>query len=557
MKLNHILFLILFSLVSQTAFALPGSYGSTNQDSVSKFLNWYNLDPKADGIMGVSTQKAYEKILKDKPSKTVLVAIIDSGIDILHEDLREKIWINSGEIAGNEQDDDENGYVDDVHGWNFIGGPDGQHIVDETLEVTRIYKRLNDKFGRSTESTILPEQKQEYATYLMIKEEFENEVDKAKKEKLLLTRFDQNFSFADSMVTDYLQKDNYDLVILKSIEAEDPALNAAKNYIVTLYENGFTKEIFSEMVQRNEEKLQVQFNPDFDARSRIVGDDPENLRDWQYGNNDVDGKRSEHGTHVAGIIGAVRNNGLGIDGVADNVKMMVLRAVPNGDERDKDIANAIIYAVNNGAQIINMSFGKGYSPQKHAVDSAVQIAEARGVLLIHSAGNSAENNDKKVTYPTKVYSNNKGAATNWITVGASSMYANEELIAPFSNYGKTTVDIFAPGVDIYSAMPDNKYAVQSGTSMAGPVVTGVAAMLMSYYPELTAQEVKRIIIASAYKQPKLKVIQPGKVEGKELKVKLKDLSVGGGIINAYNAAQMAEKLSKQKVSLGETILQVR
>ena len=534
--------ILIFLFFHQAAFAFQADSLIIYNDDSARYINWYNLDPDADSVQGVSTEKAYEEVLEGKDSRTVIVAIIDSGADIKHEDIDDKIWVNDDEIANNGIDDDNNGYIDDIHGWNFLGNAEGENIINSTLEVTRIYRDLHEKYENADSSEVAPGEAEEYAEYLRIKEEFLEEREKAENEKELLERFELNYLMADSLVKEHLEKDEYAIDELKEIEANAPTFNAAKNYIVALHEQGFTPKVFEEMVERNEIKLNFQLNPDFNARE-IIGDDLENTLEWQYGNNDVDGGESDHGTHVAGIIAGERNNGIGINGIAENVELMILRAVPNGDETDKDIANSIIYAANNGAQIINMSFGKYYSPQKHAVDSAVKIAEERGVLLIHSAGNSAADNDEEVTYPTNQYASQEGAASNWITVGATGMEADENLIAVFSNYGDETVDIFAPGVDIYSLQPDSGYALQSGTSMAGPVVTGVAALLMSYYPELDTKQIKEILLASTYQLKKLKVNQPGSTDNK--KVKLKDLSISGGVVNAYLAVQMAEEFSKK------------
>ena len=285
--------------------------------------------------------------------------------------------------------------------------------------------------------------------------------------------------------------------------------------------------------------VEYGYNLEFNSRS-IVGDNPDNLYEKGYGNNDVEGPDARHGTHVAGIIGANRNNDLGIKGIADNVRIMSVRAVPNGDERDKDIANAILYAVDNGAQIINMSFGKSFSPQKEAVDKAVQYAESKGVLLIHAAGNDGDDLDKQPNYPTKTLSNGTESKT-WLEIGASSWGADENFVGSFSNYGKKSVDLFAPGVQIYSTIPNNEYEDLQGTSMASPATAGVAALLLSYFPELTADQVKNILKQSTRKFDGLKVTKPGSSED----VPFSQLSVTGGLVNAYEAVKLAETIKSQ------------
>jgi subtilisin family serine protease len=293
----------------------------------------------------------------------------------------------------------------------------------------------------------------------------------------------------------------------------------------------------SEVCENYKTDLDYGYNLDFDPRE-IVGDNYAVMNEKGYGNNDVKGTGGPvHGTHVAGIIGANRKNEIGIKGIADNVRIMALRAVPNGDERDKDIANAIRYAVENGALIINMSFGKKYSPNKEYVDQAVKYAESKGVLLVHASGNENENIDKDTHFPTRFYLDGK-EATNWIDVGASGAEPDNTFAADFSNYGKKTVDFFAPGVEIYSTTSSNSYQSLGGTSMASPVVTGVAAMLMSYFPHLTPMEVRDILRQSSRKFDKLKVLK-GESEN------FSDLSISGGLINAYEAVKLAMTIKPQ------------
>ena len=283
----------------------------------------------------------------------------------------------------------------------------------------------------------------------------------------------------------------------------------------------------------------------FDPRAEIVGDDYKNSYEKGYGNNDVEGPDAQHGTHVGGIVGAKRNNDIGMDGVADNVQLMSVRAVPDGDERDKDVANAIIYSVDNGAKVINMSFGKGFVYDKKAVDKAVKYAEKKGVLLVHAAGNSSLDTDVEDNYPNK-YCNDKRKRkpySNWIEVGALSWKGAEDMPATFTNYGAKNVDVFAPGVDIYSTIPGSEYEPLSGTSMASPVTAGVAALVWSYYPELTVQELRKILVETSVKVDQ-EVNVPGSRGAK--KMPFSEMSNTGGVVNAYNALKAAEALVKNK-----------
>lgn len=516
-------------------FSLSSFGQSAQEDFPSK--DWFNEDAKEERVNGVSTSEAYT-LLKGKKSKKVVVAVIDSGIDIFHEDLKEVVWINKGEIPGNGVDDDMNGYIDDIYGWNFLGGPNGFNVGPETLEVTREYRRLLAKYGAEG-----PAKKSEIEYWKEIKDGYTKGSEKAKTEYEFYQGLVDNIYRYNQLMTAYLDVDELELEELRTVSTSDQTIVDATNFMGNLMMMIGDAPIeaalveFEESASRFEIKSEYNFNLEYDPRI-IIGDNPNKLRETGYGNNDVLGRDTDnfHGTHVAGIIAAKRNNNIGIDGIADNVEIMALRAVPNGDERDKDIGNAIRYAVDNGAKVINMSFGKGYSPNKAFVDDAVKYAESKGVLLVHAAGNSAFNVDKKNNFPTKNFIK-KGQAGNWLEVGASSWGDDDRLAAPFSNYGKLLVDVFAPGVQIYSTAPGNEYKNAQGTSMASPVTAGVAALLLSYYPHLSASDVKDIIMQSSRKFDGLKVVKPGSDD--EL-VDFAELSVSGGIVNAYEAVKLAE-----------------
>jgi len=344
-----------------------------------------------------------------------------------------------------------------------------------------------------------------------------------------------------------LKTDTLTAAAIDSIHSSNPTISFAKGFTKFLLRNATAGEdlqkIQKDLQQAVEEYhiiVEYGYNPDFDSRT-IVGDDPTNPREHHYGNNNVIGPDPMHGTHVAGIIGADRQNQIGINGIASNVRIMVLRAVPNGDEHDKDIANAIRYAVDNGARIINMSFGKSLSPDKAVVDEAVAYAEQKGVLFIHGSGNEKQDNDKEGNFPNRKYANGR-EAQGWLEVGATSSGTDENFVADFSNYGKQTVDVFAPGVDIYSTVPNNGYENKSGTSMAAPVVTGLAALLWSYYPDFTASQIADIIKASTRKFDRLKVNKPGGGEAF-----FSDLSNTGGVVNAYEAIRLAESRKSRPI----------
>ena len=539
---------VAWAIAPATAYAdavyLPAGQASTDTIDVDTVKtapeNWFNLDPKQNEVPGVSTEKTY-KMLKNKPAKKVVVAVIDSGVDIEHEDLQGKIWTNSDEIAGNGKDDDNNGYVDDLHGWNFIGGADGQNVERDTYELTREYARLK-KLHDGKDSTSLS--KEDRAYYQQVKDAFETKLAQTQQEYAQFQYFYSSFQRSNKLLEAYLDVEEITPDTLAAVESPDQIVMAAKGFMENAFNLGLDEKGLKEADDYYSAGLDYGYNLEFDPRN-IVGDNYTDINERYYGNNDVTGPDALHGTHVAGIIAANRHNSLGIEGIADSVVIMSIRAVPDGDERDKDIANAIYYAVDNGADIINMSFGKSYSPYKEAVDKAVEYAEDHNVLIVHAAGNSAEDIDIASNYPNRAFKDSKQQADNWIEVGASSWKGPGEFVAAFSNYGKRSVDVFAPGVDIYSTTPDQTYQSLSGTSMASPVTAGVAALLKSYYPHLTAEQLKDIILKSAVKKGKLEVNKPG-APGQT--TKFSDLSNTGGVVNAYEAVKLADsyKIKRRK-----------
>lgn len=509
--------------------------------------DWFLKDPETDTVQGVSADRVYETLLKDQPSRTVTVAIIDSGIDINHEDLKDIIWTNEDEIPGNGIDDDKNGYVDDIHGWNFIGGKDGTNVDNDTYELTREYMRLKEKFAKFEDGKVPKKQRDEYENYLKIADKFKKLKEKNETTYGQFAAIYLNLKKSADTLRAVLQTDTLTMEKLQAFQTTDQVLGFAKGFIIAKLRN-FPEASVEEVLSQFKEAydyfrviVEYGYNEDFDSR-KIVGDHIDDPYEKGYGNNDVTGPDALHGTHVAGIVAGNRKNDIGIKGIADNVRIMSVRAVPNGDERDKDVANAIIYAVDNGANVINMSFGKSFSPQKEAVDKAVKYAEKKGVLLVHAAGNDGEDIDKEDNFPRREYLDGK-EAKNWLEIGASSWGKDSEFVASFSNYGKKGVDVFAPGVEIYSTVPNNEYEMEQGTSMAAPMVTGIAAMLMSYFPELSAVEVKDIIKKSTRKFDGLKVQKPGE----RGKAELSDLSNTGGLVNAYEAVKMAKELQNSKI----------
>lgn len=517
--------------------------------------NWFTLDPTKDKVNGTASDEALKSLkAKGKTGKTVIVAVLDSGVDWNHEDLKDVMWNNPGEIPGNGIDDDANGYIDDIHGWNFIGGKDGKNVVHDTYELTREYVRLNKRFAGTDPKNLSSTDKKEYEYFQSVKADYEEKKSSLESEK---AQFDAQFGKIDNAFTTVgrsIGKKNFTAEDLSKVNAGDNAkLKEAVKIVQAVMAQGVTAESLEAQKAEASEYfsggLDYGLNLDYNPRS-IVGDDYEDLSNRHYGNNDYQGPDADHGTHVAGIIAAKRDNNIGINGIADHVEIMSVRCVPDGDERDKDVANAIYYAVDNGAAIINMSFGKTHSPHKDYVDAAMKYAADHDVLLVHAAGNDAEDNDTGANFPNDKYIKpvksglfkKEKNVPSWVEIGALSWKKGDHRVADFSNFGKKNVDIFSPGEAIYSCSPGNKYVAHDGTSMASPAAAGVAAIIRSYYPDLSAVQVKDIMEKSAAKQDG-EVYKPGSTE----KVKFSDLCVTGGIISSTNAIVLADQTKGKKL----------
>ena len=513
---------------------------TTPQDAAATTapVDWFHRDADGESAPGMGTDRAYRELLQGRaPQDTVVVAILDSGVDINHEDLQGRIWVNDDETPGNGVDDDGNGYVDDVHGWNFIGGPDGKNVEHDTYEVTRLYVKLRDQFADRDSSSIGPDERDAYERYQQIKADFQKQRRQAKRELRNVKSANDAVQFAQQLLRDHLDTDSLSQEAVSGIASPSQRVQQARDIYLYFAQQGLTPADIQEYHDYLKDKVEYKLNPDFDPRS-IVGDDYSDKTERSYGNNDVIGPDANHGTHVAGIVAAVRDNGIGMDGVASAVHIMSVRTVPNGDERDKDVANAIRYAADNGADIINMSFGKSYSPYKKVVDDAVRYADSLGVLMVHAAGNDGADVDSSANdnYPTDRLDTGR-TADHWLEIGASSWKGSDQLAAPFSNYGDETVDVFAPGSSIYSTVPNNKYERIDGTSMAAPMVSGLAALLLSHHPNLTARQVRTLILDSALRYGDRMVARPGTNET----VPFASLSQTGAVVNAYAALQQAAR----------------
>jgi cell wall-associated protease len=502
---------------------------------------WSATDLATDTIPGMSVDKAYAELIPNLKGTNVIVAVIDSGIDIEHEDLKNVIWINRGEIPNNGIDDDKNGFIDDVHGWNFLGD-----IVGENLEFTRIVRRYDGKFNGKDVAEISEVDMETFVLYQKAKAEQNKNYDETEANRDRYTQMLKEVTDADNIISKKLGKEDYTAEELAAII--DPDDDEQKNIAVLTQMLSYGRSIPEFMVRLNggidyyDGRMKNHFNMDTDFRG-VLNDNPYDITDTSYGNNDVDGPNPKkedalHGTHVAGIIAAQRGNGIGMDGVAQNVEIMVVRAVPDGDEYDKDVALAIRYAVDNGAKVINTSFGKGYSQNPEWVWDAIKYAGKKDVLIVNAAGNDGLDLDITTSYPNDQNGTGAEMSDNFITIGALNYKYGEEMVATFSNYGATSVDLFSPGVKIWSTTPLDTYEYLQGTSMASPNVAGVAAMIRSYYPKLSAKQVKQVLMDSG-----LHTSTPVIVGGEESNIQPFDaISKSGNTANLYNALIMASKM---------------
>jgi subtilisin family serine protease len=506
---------------AQTAVNAVAKKGKLTEEQLKR---WSHLDLAKDSIPGMSVDKAYAELLKGKTGVPVIVGIVDSGVDIEHPDLKSVVWINKKEIAGNGIDDDKNGYIDDIYGWNFLG-----NITKENLEYERILvnKNLVDE-----------------ATYQQAKAISDGKLDEAKQATGQLELMIKGVAKADAEMIKQTGKSVYTIEDLNKINSQDAEIVKSKAIMQQMMGYGLPVAELKKEIQKEYDSFNATLNNQTQKTDyrKILGDNPDDIKDTKYGNANVmgpDKKEILHGTHVAGIVAQVRNNNLGGDGVANNVQILTVRAVPDGDEYDKDIALGIRYAVDNGAKVINGSFGKAFSPHKQWVYDAIKYAEKKDVLIVHAAGNDTKDIDVENNFPNDSDDKKTEFASNVITVGALNFEYGARIVADFSNIGKINVDVFAPGVKIYATTPNNEYQYLQGTSMAAPNVAGVAALIRSYYPKLSAKEVKQILMDSG--TPITSDIHFG---GNPQDVRpFASLSQSGKIVNAYNALLMAESMS--------------
>lgn len=527
------------------ATALTNNSVDSKKSSLSEDArqSWSHLDLKQDTIPGMSVNRAYDELIKDYEGSEVIVAVVDSGIDVEHEDLKDVAWVNDKETPNNNVDDDNNGYVDDIHGWNFLGD-----IIEENLEATRIVRDFEDKYKEETAADISAEDKAEFEMYKAAASELKTDKAEAKANLDYYVSLKDQVEGAQKTLTDSLKGKDLTIENLKNLESDDEKTNQKKMLLLNIMSNvGEDIDAATDQLQGGidyyKTKADSHFNLDLNARAEKLGDDENDFSVQYYGNNQVTGPDPEkadakHGTHVAGIVGASRHNDMGMNGVAENVKIMAVRAVPDGDEYDKDITMAIRYAVDNGAKVINTSFGKYHSPYPEKVNEAIAYAAKHDVLIVNAAGNEGLDLDKKRVYPNDQWPEQEELVSNFINVGSITPSYGKELVSSFSNYGQESVDVFSPGSAIYSTTPLDEYEFLQGTSMASPNVAGVAAVIRSLYPKLSAEQVKDAIVNSGLTAD-IDVIVGGNAEDMR---PFSTLSKSGKMVNMYNAIIYASKL---------------
>jgi len=567
MKLTPLYFIFILCLLGCKTIKNPVVSSSkltpTQEGASSELHSWYHKDYALDTIPGISVEKWYAQNKKKQKGKNIIVAVIDTQIDLKHEDLQGQIWTNSNEIPNNGIDDDHNGYIDDINGWSFTADKAGGYVVWANFEFVRLVRDWDSIFKGKTQKEIASQDLINFKEYSRAKSKLE-ETNAYYKNWLKSLKYNvANYQVARDTLKHFFPTEDYTVKQLDSLykkfkindktykqrrDDNNQDLGALIDCMMVNLEMGQKtfKDVKDQEVQLDS-VVNKSLNINFDDRT-FIGDNPKILEKG-YGNNKVSntikGVRTiqDHNTMVSGIIGANRDNNIGIKGMLQNVKIMPLNISPSGDEHDKDITMAIRYAVDNGAKVINMSFGKEFSLHKAWVFDAFKYAEEHNVLLVHVAGNNSLNIDENPYYPSDIaYDGSNEVCGNFINVGSVSSKLDSTFVSTFSNYGKQNVDLFAPGDKIHTTSAGNTYKSDSGTSLAAPMVSGTAALIWSYYPNLTATEVKQIILDSGTTYD-IEVLVPG---GEGKKVKFSELSKSGKVLNVYDAMELAKKVSKKK-----------
>ncbi len=509
----------------------------------TEIKNWHFKDIIKDTIPGISLERVYDELLENKTGKDVIVAVIDMEVDIHHKELQGKIWTNLKEIFNNNIDDNQNGYIDDIHGWNFLGNAKGENNRFVNYEYTRILKKLNPEFKDKKAEEIISKDSVTFLIYKKTLKKYNEKMVFAKEDLDYANMIFNSMTESKMAISNYLKNEDYSikkLDNLKLIYPEDKELQEYISRLIGFTKNGYTQQYIDNYKLNAEERINKLLNLEYDDRI-IQGDDSDNISDLDYGNNILNANIDffDHGTKMAGIISNI--------GLKGEIKIMPLSISSYGDEHDKDIALAIRYAVDNGAKVINMSFAKQFSLYPEWVEEAFIYAEKNNVLLINSAGNNGVYLDDEsiFLFPNDHnYFKEDEVSNNFLKVGSSGKILDKSFKLSYSNYGKKEVDVFAPGKNIYTTLPNNKYTNKSGgTSSATAITSGVAALIFSYYPNLKAHQVKKIIMDSGVEYA-IEVSTPTK-EDKNKTTPFNQLSKSGKVVNAYNALIMAERIASK------------
>ena len=530
-------------------------------------LDWYNCSFDKDNVYGAEVNKAYDFLKGKKMKKRPVVALIGSGIDVEHEDLKQAIWFNPKEKADGK-DNDKNGLVDDINGWNFLGGKDGQVMESTMREGDREFLRLKDKYadymfdGKDYYKIInekmtkvpAPENVDEFNYYrfnvmpespiagsyggwvlVQAVKEYAAKFDKMMRERFPnkeLTQEDFNICYDPKAPRDSL--------------AEVAFMVCA--YGFSIYQTDKWDAVYAGIksgaqIQQSQAEYEAkvkQFGSD--GRATIIGDNYLDINDNKYGNNVLLTTDASIGTMEAGIIAGKRDNGLGGNGIMDQAEIMTLRVSANGEPYLKDIALAIRYAVDHGADVILLPVQNSLYPedQKKWISEALEYAESKGVLAITPAWEASQDLSKDIYFPNR-WMTGKKELTNLMVVSSSDKEGNPSMT---SNYGAKEVDLYAPGIDIYSTYTGDTYQTGTGIGLAAATTVGVAALLKAYYPQLTGTQIRNILLESVTSRKDVEVEKGIRVNGQASQdlFLFGDLCLSGGILNAYQAVVAADKL---------------
>jgi cell wall-associated protease len=533
--------LIFFSCKTKQKFEPVHSPLLTAQErELDDLKNWHFKDIELDTVPGISLHRTYDSLLLNKKAKEIIVAVIDTEIDINHIALINHIWKNENEISDNQIDDDKNGYLDDSNGWNFLGNSKGKNNLFVNFEYTRILRKWSPYFEKIDTTGLSLKDSLKFTILKIAKKKYDDNLSYFQATKDNYVRLYDKYFDAKTRIQKLLEKEDYtteELIILKT-SVKDEKTQKACDLIIELMGYDITDKYVIDNKYQSSQMVDKLMGLDYNDRI-IQGDNPEDLQDINYGNNKLAGNLESltHGTSMAGII-----TGVFFD---ENIKIMPLAIAAYGDEHDKDITLAIRYAVDNGAKVINMSFYKEMSMYEAWVLEAIKYASDHDVLIVSIAGNDGLDLNKNLKYPNDRLRDGSEVSDNFILAGASNYMLGKDFRLDYSNYGSTDVDLFAPGDYIYTTAPFNEYDAESnGTSSAGAITSGVAALIRSYYPDLTASQVKHILMDSGIEYT-LEVSTPTE-EDPDKTTPFNQLSKSGKVLNAYNALLMAERISKGK-----------